>query len=125
MKDIRDTATGDQNTGWIGKVYYTENGPNQEYYIGNYIDAFLLLIFGGIPWQVLCDIPYFLQYFKSILYNIKSDIVRRFSKVYCIISNQILCVGFPSERKQRMRNFWKWKGYTIVKKVRFQSVVGQ
>ena len=60
VKDIRDTATGDQNTGWIGKVYYTENGPNQEYYIGNYIDAFLLLIFGGIPWQVLCDIPYFL-----------------------------------------------------------------
>ncbi len=49
VSDIRDTATTDPETGWIGHVYY---GEGQEAWIGNYIDSFLLLIFGGIPWQV-------------------------------------------------------------------------
>ena len=39
-------------TGWLDQVYYDENGPDQEYWISNYIDSFLLILLGGIPWQV-------------------------------------------------------------------------
>ena len=50
--DIGDTANGDYETGWIGRVYWSEFGDDQKYWVGNYIDGGLLLIFGGIPWQV-------------------------------------------------------------------------
>ncbi len=50
--NISDTATTDLETGWIGKVYHDEKGPDQEYWIAYYIDSFLLITLGGIPWQV-------------------------------------------------------------------------
>ncbi len=52
VDNISDTATTDKRTGWIGKVYYEEDGPDQAYWIGYYIDSFLLITLGGIPWQV-------------------------------------------------------------------------
>lgn len=41
VKPITETASG----GWFGHL---EAGPA----LGNYIDTALMLIFGGIPWQV-------------------------------------------------------------------------
>ena len=66
VSDIGDTATTDLD-GWIGNVYHTENGPDQEYWIGNYIDSFLLLIFGGIPWQATQDSLFIPTKFWSLM----------------------------------------------------------
>ncbi len=46
VSSITDTANGD---GWLGRV--VADGNN--YWIGNYIDSYLMLSFGGIPWQVI------------------------------------------------------------------------
>ena len=44
MSSIVDTAN-DSNVTWLGEW-------PEDYWIGNYVDSALLLIFGGIPWQV-------------------------------------------------------------------------